>query len=142
MIHGDTSADVDQEDILNQVDAAAAEPQALPTDMRDDTQAVQRMGEREARYELKNSIELDEGYFGIDDKTKDGEDLKTWRRKLTQSEGASGEQEVEQSQGRLEESQVRAHQNESPLRPKVRYLQAGAGRFSGQAGHLGHEQHR
>ena len=34
------------------------------------------MGERDARYELKDTIELDEGYFGIADETEDGEKLK------------------------------------------------------------------
>ena len=34
------------------------------------------MGERDAQYELKDTIELDEGYFGIDGETEDGEELK------------------------------------------------------------------
>lgn len=34
------------------------------------------MGERDSRYELKDTVELDEGYFGIDDRREEGEALK------------------------------------------------------------------
>jgi len=42
LVHGDTPADVDQEGVLGQGEAAVAEPQAVPAYMGDDAQAAER----------------------------------------------------------------------------------------------------
>lgn len=44
LVHGDTPAHVDQEDVLGQGDAAPTRAQALPAHMGDDAQAAQRDG--------------------------------------------------------------------------------------------------
>jgi len=58
----------------------------------------------DARYKLKDTLELEEGYLGIDDEHQGRREIEARRGEPTQDESAGdgGEREAGQAQGKLE----------------------------------------
>lgn len=73
------------------------------------------MGTRDSQYVLKDTFELDEGYFTTEDTTEDGDSLETRHRKPKEGQGTcdGGKRACGQPQERQERPQMWTHKDES-----------------------------